>query len=500
MKNNGSITVFFSLFMAVFLLLTEAAFHAVQVQGGRVQAEAGMEEGLYSVFAAYDRELFERYHVFFVDSGYNSQQMQMGNLYQIVENCVQESYAAGNFVTGIQGENIWKSSVNTGAVTGYTLATDQNGQAFASQAAAYMKDTAVIQGIQLLYGQFQQQTRDVEGWEQGTLLERTRNAQETYQNAVDNKDAKQQETDVENQEQPASVQEEKKEEKVQVPDDFVNPLDIIRALRKEGVLGLVLPSGQEISDESFTDRLSERQQASGMGALSCGSGTDSITDQFWFIEYMMQHLECYGESKTSDGVHYQLEYAIAGKDTDRANLESVVKRLLVLREAANLAYIMQDAASQAKVHELALVICASVGLPALESVVSLAIDAAWAFGESVLDVKQLLAGGKVALYKTSGSWLLSLNNLSKISEILKNGVDTQQSGLSYKEYLRLFLMLSKNNQRIERTMDVVEETMRHIEGKDNFYLDQCIGHMEMQIEVNCAGKQYTIKREYGYDM
>lgn len=498
MKRNGSITVFFSLFMAVFLLVTEAAFRAVQIQGGRVQTEAGMEEGLYSVFAAYDRELFNRYHVLFVDGGYNSGQMQMGNLYQIVETSVKASYATGNFMTDIQGENIWKSSVNTGAVTGYTLATDQNGQAFASQAAAYMKDTAVIQGIQLLYEQFSKQAGDVEDWEQGSLLEQARKAQEIYQDAVDHPDEKQERADEENQEQADSVQEEKKE--VQVPADFVNPLDIIRALRKEGILGLVLPSGQEVSDGSFTGKLSDRKQASGMGTLHCGAGTDAMIDQFWFIEYMMKHLECYGACEEDAGLHYQLEYAVAGKDTDRANLESVVKRLLVLREAANVAYIVQDAAKQAEVHELALIICASVGLPALESVVSLAIDAAWAFGESVLDVKQLLAGGKVPLFKTSASWMLSLNNLSKITEILKNDSDTGRNGLSYKEYLRLFLILGKNGQRIERTMDVVEETMRSIEGKDNFYLDQCIGHMAMSMEVNCAGRQYTIEREYGYDM
>ena len=51
MKKKGSVTVFFSLFMAVFLILIQVMFHSVQIAGGRVQAEAGVEEGLYSVFA-----------------------------------------------------------------------------------------------------------------------------------------------------------------------------------------------------------------------------------------------------------------------------------------------------------------------------------------------------------------------------------------------------------------------------------------------------------------
>ena len=116
------------------------------------------------------------------------------------------------------------------------------------------------------------------------------------------------------------------------------------------------------------------------------------------------------------------------------------------------------------------------------------------------DLKQLLAGGKIPLYKTSASWILSLNNLAKITEVLKAGSNSEQSGLTYKEYLRLFVMLGKQEKRIERTMDVVEATMRSMEGKQNFYLDQCIGHMTMYLEVTCAGRQYTMEREYGYDM
>lgn len=56
MKKSGSITVFTSLFLAVFLLVFQVLLQSVQIAGGRVQAEAGVEEGLYSVFAGYDRE------------------------------------------------------------------------------------------------------------------------------------------------------------------------------------------------------------------------------------------------------------------------------------------------------------------------------------------------------------------------------------------------------------------------------------------------------------
>lgn len=150
MKKKGSVTVFFSLFMAVFLILIQVMFHSVQIAGGRVQAQAGVEEGLYSVFAGYQRELLEKYHVFFLDGGYGSGTLQPGYMYQILEESINRSCSPGRTFRDFRGENQWKISNPSGKILGYTLATDQKGQAFKMQAVDYMKDTVGIQGIQLL--------------------------------------------------------------------------------------------------------------------------------------------------------------------------------------------------------------------------------------------------------------------------------------------------------------------------------------------------------------
>ena len=84
MKKSGSITVFTSLFLAVFLLVFQVLLQSVQIGGGRVQAETGVEEGLYSVFAGYDRELLERYHVFMVDGSYGTGVWKPERMYQTV--------------------------------------------------------------------------------------------------------------------------------------------------------------------------------------------------------------------------------------------------------------------------------------------------------------------------------------------------------------------------------------------------------------------------------
>ena len=121
MKKKGSVTVFFSLFMAVFLILIQVMFHSVQIAGGRVQAQAGVEEGLYSVFAGYQRELLEKYHVFFLDGGYGSGTLQPGYMYQILEESINRSCSPGRTFRDFRGgksvENFKSIRKNFGVYT-----------------------------------------------------------------------------------------------------------------------------------------------------------------------------------------------------------------------------------------------------------------------------------------------------------------------------------------------------------------------------------------------
>ena len=157
MKKSGSITVFTSLFLAVFLLVFQVLLQSVQIGGGRVQAETGVEEGLYSVFAGYDRELLERYHVFMVDGSYGTGVWKPECMYQTVKKCMEESCRPDGAISGVRGENLWKCSSVSGAITAYTLMSDEHGRGYRAQAVDYMKETLGIQGIQLLMKKYEQQ-------------------------------------------------------------------------------------------------------------------------------------------------------------------------------------------------------------------------------------------------------------------------------------------------------------------------------------------------------
>ncbi len=62
---------------------------------------------------------------------------------------------------------------------------------------------------------------------------------------------------------------------------------------------------------------------------------------------------------------------------------------------------------------MALTIASALAIPVASGIISAALIGCWAFAESVLDVRELLDGGKVALVKTDGSsWQLSLGKSS----------------------------------------------------------------------------------------
>lgn len=477
MKRKGSVTVFVSLLLAVILLLFDVMFRSVQISGGRIQIAAGMEEGLYSLFAEYDRELFNTYHLFFLEGGYGTDKMQPGRFYKEVEDTVVKScYPKENYL-GIRGENLWKCYVRSGAITGIILATDNMGNAFRMQAIDYMKDKISMQGIQLLLKETEKQDQlfselssvDVEGIEQ--------KARQEYEG---------EQTEI--------------KEKTEIRKDFVNPIEVIQEIKKKGILSLVLPVGQPLSVKKIQGNttIGRRENKKGLGIPDDEEKSD-LGENSLFQAYVMDHLYSYTDQEEGP-LNYQVEYVIGGKMSDEENLKSVVKRLIGIREAANYMYLLQDPESQTQIHQMALTIAAAAGVPALEGVICILLTAAWAFGESLLDVRMLLEEEKVPFVKTRDTWNLALDKLAEIGEIIKGDPKGSEEGMTYNDYLKVLLQFESMENQVERTMDIVEKTIQQVKGKEKFRMDLCVSFLEMRMEVSCGNRPFTIQRAYGYDM
>ena len=122
---------------------------------------------------------------------------------------------------------------------------------------------------------------------------------------------------------------------------------------------------------------------------------------------------------------------------------------------------------------------------------------AWAFAESVLDVRLLLNGKRVAFQKDAATWKLSLSGALELEDL--SGLDEAEDadGLLYRDYLGILLTLTGREKRILRSLDAIEGVVWEADGQW-FYVDQCIDAFLIRTVVN-GGQEYTAERMFCYE-
>lgn len=102
--------------------------------------------------------------------------------------------------------------------------------------------------------------------------------------------------------------------------------------------------------------------------------------------------------------------------------------------------------------------------------------------------------------KNGTDWQLSLENLPHLLEGLDSVRRSSENGMSYEDYLQIFLMTVGKEKKVMRAMDMVELSVRTIGGKPDFKLDSCITSIEASadVEVNKM-KTFTVTRQYCYE-
>ena len=189
----------------------------------------------------------------------------------------------------------------------------------------------------------------------------------------------------------------------------------------------------------------------------------------------------------------QLEYLLAGKNSDFENVRAAIAEIFTIRMGDNVRLVMGDgglyeAAAGVADALLAVQLCEAFREPVIQSILY-----ACAFLESVSDVNSLLHGGCVPLCKDSHS--MSVSYVTDGS-IYYNG---SQEGLSYSQYL--IGMLSSKEERIvfARTMDILEMDIRQMTGNGQFCMDQCVERMTIRVSAQGGlDKHYETERTYGY--
>lgn len=125
------------------------------------------------------------------------------------------------------------------------------------------------------------------------------------------------------------------------------------------------------------------------------------------------------------------------------------------------------------------------GNPAIIQVVQAGVIAAWAYMESVQDVRALLAGDKIALVKSTNQWTVDTENLLESFQKTSRAKNCS-NGWNYSEYLKFLLYTKSQKVLAMRMMDVMEQNLRQMERYQNCRMDHMITALEVQTEYRAV--------------
>ena len=412
---EGSITIFLSLLLILMLAAMFTFLEAARVWGLDKKSETDAIQTSNSLLAEYQTDLWEDYGLLFLDGCYGTDTFAVSSLGEraaVFSARNLDIHAFDSVLTDISSWNLLGMEVYETEILNYELATDNDGAAFCQEAAARMESEISLSAVKSIYSYI-----------------------------------------------IGSSGEEEEEETVEVEETDMqvilteNPLDVIADLKEGGILGVVL-SGESVSDKEIdlSESLAERSLQSGTFDTAEWSG--NWTERILFHEYLLTYYDNCTDEEEGKVLDYEIEYLIAGKSSDKANLKAVVNRLIALREAVNLAYLQTDSEKQETALAAAAFLCTAALSPELIPAVKQSLLAAWAYAESLSDVRLLLQGEKVALAKTSDQWNTDLLNLSSTITDTDSG---QNSGLTYEQYLHLLLWAADDADLAYRAMDLIEQ-------------------------------------------
>lgn len=475
---KGYITIFLSLSLTLILSLVFTVIEGARISAIRMKFECAADIGMNSVLAEYHRELLEQYDLLFVDTSYGGSMPSIANTEEHLRRYIQENLQSHGTTIFHSQREFLDMSMESVELTEYSIASDSGGDVIRRQISDYMADYPVENLIARITGNVaqadsaQMETRDV-GSEK------------------DDCQAQIEEIGLPMQEVGEGIYEE-------VP--LNNPADIANATRSIGVLNLVIDDIGSISTTRVIPEqyISHRTLMHGNGTCKEAEEISGASNDILFLGYLFDKCGYYGKEKENSTLQYQIEYIIAGKDTDWQNLEYVAKKLLKWREVANVIYIMSDSTKVAEAEAMALALTAVMLSPELTEPVKYAILFAWAYVESLQDIKDLFKGARVPIYKTAADWKTGINSIKDVRGSLGNTGDGGR-GLNYKEYLEIMLFLTKSHDRTFRAMDIMEMDIRKTPGNSEFRMDGCFDTYRARLSVTSGfGYRYEMERLYGF--
>ena len=486
MKIKAYLTIYLTLSLTALLAVAMVLLAGIRKNTARMEEELALDTAGWSVLAEYHQELFRQYDLFFIDTSY-------GSSYPAVEAIGEhiKSYANRN----LQNTNLIDARLELIGIQDAEIAADHGGQVLKRQIVEYEENYFGLDELENLLSKF-----EITGQEQiaekDLLKKRDENERRLASEPPPVKKVTKKRYHLD------TGKTEMIEEEEEVP--IENPAAYVNDLRNKGILSLVVSdpakiSGKGISPEEYLSCRRDILQGPGIlqERIEAGGALTEVKEKILLDAYIFQKFGYFGQEKEGAGLDYQVEYLLEGKGTDTENLKAVVNKLLLFREAANAAYLYGDAAKMAEISAMAASVAAVAVAPYLQPLLETSILFAWAYIESVQDVKLLLSGGKVPVIKAASDWQTSLSSILDF----KGGTVSEGTsrGLNYQQYLSMFLLTKRENELLFSMMDVMEMDIRRTAYNENFRMDGCVSGFRAAAEfADTGGGNCSFLRTYYY--
>ena len=449
---RGEITVFLSLVFILLLSFVMGILQVSVVQSSKSLSRLAADRAVYSLFGEYHQELLKSFHIFAIDGSFGTGRYEE-------ENLIRRMHYYGT-------ENMEHE------ITAVQYLTDNSGQAFREQVLEYMEQKYGISLIERFSGVTSQ-------WEeeeiQGDNMQETKDRMKEQIESLTGGEAGQE----------------------ALNESGENPFGCLEQIEKNGILSIVMPEEMALSGGmvELEQQPSYRSLRHGRGSFPARTDTDSLSAKLLFNEYILREFqnaameeeaenqenpEAEDEPDREKSLNYEAEYILSGKSSDKENLESVLMKIFLIRMAVNYSFLCGDSEKQNEAQAIASVVSAILLIPEASEGIKQAILAAWAAGESVMDLRALLSGKRAAVSKSAENWQLSAAALFRLGsdEDSYNGYDAE-GGMTYEDYLRILLFLTDTEAVTMRTIDRVEENLVLEEKGRIFLADQCITKIEI---------------------
>lgn len=492
---QGYMTVYLSLTLAVLLSLCLSMIEGVRSNAIILESEIASDIAVNSLLAEYNRELMKQYNIFAIEDSYGGNNASLDNTDAHLVSYLNNNFSANHFLGAfLNYRDFLGMEVESAQTEGVLYLTDDNGAVFMRRAYEAVKDDV---GMTLL--------SEIRDW--ATSIESSGLETMDMQGNMALLEEQVEQAQIEASQQSEDDNESDSDEdtmgeiiEVDSNNSTISPAASILSSLRSGITNLVVDDLSTISRKEMdtsaliSNRMNSGNINAGNLALEDQSSIDDIAERMVFQEYLLRYMGQYNEEREDDALSYQIEYIIAGRNNDRDNLDVILSRIFAIRFSADYIYIQSDEEKK----EIAEILGEAIGIltytEELSDVYKELYLLAWAETEALYDVKCILAGNRINLFKDEDHWHTSFLLVSDDREYSGDG-----EGLSYTDYLRIFMTLMSKDRLVARAMDIVESDVRLTLGNAGFRMDACIDTIQVFINIQSTfGYSYSfrLKRKY----